>query len=110
MKKIIYTLFLFFLGIYPLLAQESYYYCQGEKVFLPENKQVRYVGLKGNLTEDKVRCIQSELHECCTKVHEFSPYFAKYFIFEEKIERFEAIINTLVFNGLRTKVGGNAKK
>lgn len=57
MNKFIYTLFLVFLGVCPLVAQESYYYCQGKKVFLPENKLVRYVGLKNSLTENQVKNI-----------------------------------------------------
>ena len=94
MKKIIYTLFLFFLGMYPLLAQESYYYCQERKVYLHENNRVRYVGLKKTLAEDQVRLIQSELNECCARILEFSPYFAKYFILDGKTEQFESVINS----------------
>lgn len=92
MNKFIYTLFLVFLGVCPLVAQESYYYCQGKKVFLSENKLVRYVGLKNSLTENQVKNIQNNLNECCAKIYEFTPYFAKYFILEDKMEQFNEVI------------------
>ena len=81
-----------FLGVCPLVAQESYYYCQGKKVFLSENKLVRYVGLKNSLTENQVKNIQNNLNECCAKIYEFTPYFAKYFILEDKMEQFNEVI------------------
>ena len=92
MKKIAFSIILIFFGISHLLAQESYYYCQGKKVFLSENVLIRYVGLKNTLAEDQVKNIQERLNNCCSKVYEYPPYFAKYFILEDKIEQFNEVI------------------
>ena len=93
MKRLFYTLFLVLWGLCPLMAQESYYYCQGKKVFLPKNERVRYVGLKNSLTEKQAKSIRENLSDCCTMVYEHTPFFAKYFISEDKIEQFDGHIS-----------------
>lgn len=75
------------------MAQESYYYCQGKKVFLPKNERVRYVGLKNSLTEKQAKSIRENLSDCCTMVYEHTPFFAKFFISEDKIEQFDGVIH-----------------
>ena len=83
MKKVFYSIVLILLGFYPLFAQQSYYYCQGKRVFLPENEFVRYVRLKNTLSESQIKIIQEELSSCCSKVYEYNPFLSKYFILEE---------------------------
>ncbi len=76
------------------MAQESYYYCQGKKVFLPKNERVRYVGFKNTLSGNQAKSIRDNLSSCCTMIYEHTPFFAKYFISEDKIEQFDAVVHS----------------
>jgi len=91
---VFYSIVLILLGFYPLFAQQSYYYCQGKRVFLPENEFVRYVRLKNTLSESQIKIIQEELSSCCSKVYEYNPFLSKYFILEDKIEQFNDVISS----------------
>ena len=92
MKRFFTTTCIVFVAFLYLTAQESYYYCQERKIFLPENNLVRYVGFKNDLSADQAENLRRQLSEFCDRVGEYTPFFNKYFILEDKLNQFMKVI------------------
>ena len=86
MKKII-----IFIGILLLclsVTAQKYYYYKGHKIYLHENPLVRYVKLQQTVSPAEAREFQNLLNKCCWRTDEYSPYFSKYYIKQEKYAEF----------------------
>lgn len=69
-------------------AQNQYYYYKGQRIYLQENPLVRYVELKQIVTQTEAMEFQEMLNEYCWRTDEYSPYFNKYYINQDKYAEF----------------------
>ena len=74
MKRFFTTTCIVFVAFLYLTAQESYYYCQERKIFLPENNLVKYVGFKNDFSADQAENLRRQLSEFCDRVGEYTPF------------------------------------
>ena len=75
-------------------AQTPFYYYQNKQIYLNENQLVRYIQVKQSVPIDQVQDFYAELSECCWRTDEFTPYFVKYYINQDKYPTFLQICNT----------------
>lgn len=87
MKKIILFLKLSIICL-SITAQNSYYYYKEQRIHLNENPLVRYVQLKQTVSETVAEDFHNMLTRYCSRTDEYTPYFNKYYINQEKYAEF----------------------
>ena len=90
MKRTIFTLGIITMCWF-LTAQPSYYYSQEEHFYLNENPLVRYVELQQTISFEQATAIHELLNSCCWRTDEFTPFFNKYYINQDKYVDFQHI-------------------
>ena len=73
---------------------QSYYYYKDQKIYMQENPLVRYVELKQTASPFKVKELHDLLNKCCWRTDEYSPYFNKYYINQDKYDEFLYVCST----------------
>ena len=71
-----------------ITAQNPYYYYKGQRVYLNENPLVRYVELKQTVSETAAEDFHNMLTKYCWRTDEYTPYFNKYYINQDKYAEF----------------------
>ena len=71
-----------------ITAQNSYYYYKEQRIHLNENPLVRYVQLKQTVSETVAEDFHNMLTRYCSRTDEYTPYFNKYYINQEKYAEF----------------------
>ena len=92
MKKII-VLFGFIVVFFSSKAQSTFYYYRGNKVFLNENKSIRYISYNRNTPEELLIYVDSLLSGCCSKIDTCTAFFNKYYVKNNKNSTFETIVD-----------------
>lgn len=90
MKKIV-CLFEIILLCLSTTAQVSYYYFNGNRIYLNENPLVRYVEIIQSASSEQVEEMYELLSSCCWRTDEFSTHLTKYYIIQNKLPEFMQI-------------------
>ena len=90
MKKIV-CLFEIILLCLSTTAQVSYYYFNGNRIYLNENPLVRYVEIIQSASSEQVEEMYELLSSCCWRTDEYSTHLTKYYIIQNKLPEFMQI-------------------
>ena len=83
MKKYIILLVTFIIS-FSVTAQNQYYYYKGQRIYLTENPLVRFVELQHTVSSTEAINIHEILARYCWRTDEYTPYFNKYYIQQDK--------------------------
>ena len=87
MKKTIIFLGVLFMWL-SITAQNQYYYYKGQRIYLQENPLIRYVELQQTVSLTEAKEFQKTLNHYCWRIDEYTPYFNKYYINQDKYAEF----------------------
>ena len=71
-----------------ITAQNQYYYYKGQRIYLQENPLIRYVELQQTVPLTEAKDFQEMLNKYCWRTDEYTPYFNKYYINQDKYAEF----------------------